>query len=58
MMIALVRGEKPAASSSRIERPVRRLQRNQLPRRAAKLRIGMVVLVERLEDDDLVALDW
>ena len=55
MMMALVRGEKAPPQFVGIESPVGRVQFHQLAVGAAKQRVGMVVLVKRLENDDFVA---
>ena len=53
--IARVRGVTARAQLVRVERPVGRSERDVAGRRAGEDRVGPVVLVERLEDDDLVA---
>ncbi len=51
----MVRGEKARRSSCGVEGPVGRVQGDQTSLRAAQQGVGTVILVERLEDDELVA---
>ena len=54
-MMALVRGENARRSSSGSKRQSGRVQLDQLALGPAQQRVGMIALVERLEDDHLIA---
>ena len=52
---ALVRGEKAAASASRVERPVRRRHADEPRHAPCPLHQRQIAIVERLDQHDLVA---